>query len=55
NGMKLHQGKFRLSVRKRVFTERVVRHRNRLPREAVMAPSLPEFKELLDDAVSHMI
>ncbi|KAK4823756.1 LOW QUALITY PROTEIN: hypothetical protein QYF61_006052 [Mycteria americana] len=54
-GMKLHQGKFRLDIRKRFFTERVVGHWNRLLREVATAPSLSEFKERLDDAFSHMV
>ena len=55
NGMKPCQGKFRLDIRKRVFTERVVGPWNRLPREVVTAPSLSGFKEGLDDGLSHMV
>ncbi|KFW71331.1 hypothetical protein AS28_08016, partial [Pygoscelis adeliae] len=55
NGTKLHQGKFRLDIRKRFFTGRVVSHWNRLPREVVMAPSLSAFKERLDNALSYMV
>ena len=55
NGMKLCQGKFRWDVRKRFFTERVVGHWNSLPWEVDKAPSLSEFNEHVDDALSPMV
>ena len=55
NGVNLQQVKFRLDIRKRFFTERVVAHWKRLPWEVVTAPSLSEFKRHLDCALSHMV
>jgi len=37
------------------FTNRVVKHWNRLPREVVDAPSLETFKDRLDGALSNLI
>ncbi|KFR15107.1 hypothetical protein N306_04250, partial [Opisthocomus hoazin] len=55
DGFKLKQGRFRSAIRKKSFTMRVVRHWNRLPREAVDAPSLEVFKARLDRALSNLV
>jgi len=44
NGFKFKVGRFRLDIRKKLFTQKVVRHWDRLPRKAVDAPSLKVFQ-----------
>jgi len=55
DGCKLKEGRFRLDIRKKFFTMRVVKHWNRLPRKAVAPPSLEVFKVRLDGALSNLV
>ncbi|KAK4815205.1 hypothetical protein QYF61_021824 [Mycteria americana] len=55
NGFELKEGRFRLDIRKKFFTMRVVRHWHRLPREAVDAPSLEVFEARLDGALGNLV
>ncbi|KFV17614.1 hypothetical protein N340_12302, partial [Tauraco erythrolophus] len=55
DGFKLKEGRFRLDIRKKFFTLRVVRYWNRLPREVVDAPSLEVFKARLDEALGNLV
>ena len=44
-----------MDIRKNVFTKRVVRHWNRLPREVVESPSLEVFKKRIDKALQNKV
>ncbi|KFV50294.1 hypothetical protein N341_01975, partial [Tyto alba] len=55
NGFKVKEGRFRLDIRKKFITMKMVKHWNRLPREVVDAPSLKTFKARLDGALSYLI
>ena len=55
NDFKLRQGTFRLDIRRKFFSQRVVTHWHRLPKEVVDAPSLEAFKARLDVALGSLV
>lgn len=55
NDLKIKEGKFRSDIRTKFFTVRVLRHRNRFPRELMDVPSLPVFKARLDRGLSNLM
>jgi len=55
NVSKLKGRRFRLDIRKKFFTMRVVKHWHRLPRAAVDAPSLAVLKARLNGALSNLV
>lgn len=55
SGLKLCQGRCRLGTGNSFFTERVVKHWNRFPREVVESPSLEVLKRHADVVFRDMV
>lgn len=55
NGLRLHQGRLTLDMRKNFYTEKVVGHWTRLLRVAVEPPSLEVFERCVDVELGDMI
>ena len=55
NGLEFCLGRFRCSIKKNFFTERVIKHWTRLPREVVESLSLEVFKRRAGMALKDMV
>ena len=55
SGLKVSVGRFSLNIRKSLFSERVVRYLNRLPRVVVKSLCLEVFKKHIHVAASDMV
>ena len=55
NGFKIKEGRFGLDVRRKFFTQRMMRHWHRLLRETVDVPSLEVFETWLDGALVSLV
>jgi len=55
NGFKFKEGRFKVNIRNKYFTIKVIRPGNRLSREVVEALTLETFKVRLDGALSNLI
>jgi len=55
NGFKLEEGIFRLDIRKKFLIVRVMRHWNKLPREAVDTHFMEAFRTRLDGAFRNLV
>ena len=51
----MRRGRFGLDMRRKFFTQKVVTHRNNLPRDAVDAPSPEALKARLDVALGSLV
>ena len=51
----MRQGRFRLDIMRKFFTQGMVKHWNRLPKEVVDAPSLESFKARLDVVLGSLV
>ena len=53
NGLKLHQGRLRLDIRKNFFSKILVKLCNKLSRKVLKSPSLEVFKKCMDVALRY--